>query len=172
MKTLKVFLFVAVALIFSSCSKDDGPVVIELNATNIEGTYEITLLQSSSRTTSTASNGSEVLIETETSVADTFTNAILTFNANRTYTTSGSFRVTYTLTVTGQNPETESEIVTLDDEGSYSLDSNNNTISLDGDIFDVLSFNGTNITLRGEDTDNFNGETTVTITEIRLVKQN
>jgi len=62
--------------------------------------------------------------------------------------------------------------VTLDDEGSYSLDSNNNTISLDGDIFDVLSFNGTNITLRGEDTDNFNGETTVTITEIRLVKQN
>ncbi len=172
MKNFKLFFLLTLAVAFSSCGNDDdGPSVIELTNENFAGTYEITFLETEYVVTGVASNGSEVIIETEIEKGDTFTDAIFVFNTNGTYTTSGGYRATYTLTVNGDS-ETDSEIVTLNDAGTYSLNASNKTITIDGEPANIVSFDGTKMVLTAEIVETFNEETTTINTEIRLVKRN
>lgn len=172
MKTLKFFLFVATIFTLSACSSDDdngGPVQIALTVDNLTGTFEFTFYEGMAQTTTTA-QGSTVVIETETYSGDTFTNARVTFNDDGTYELSGSYRETSTITVTGQSPMTEMEIVTFDHTGTYSVNTESRTINFDGDVQDVTYFDGSNLTLRGEDTETSGGFTYTDSFEYRLVK--
>ncbi len=175
MKFLKFFLFTAAILTVAACSSDDdsSTPVLELNNTNLAGSYDITYYVGSSESSITASDGSTVVTETETYSGDTFTNAVIAFNADGTFSITGSYRETYTTTVTGQDPETDSEIVTLDEAGSYTTNNTSRTITFDGeDILDVIVFDGTNLTLRGSFMETFEGVTYKDEFEYRAVKQN
>lgn len=172
MKIFKLFLLAIIVLNVASCSNnDDGPAVIELTVANVTGTYDITFFQRSIIETKTASNGTQVLIENSTEVADTFTNAIIVLNPDGTYVSSGGFRITRTKTVNGQTT-TESEINTFDDDGNFSINNQSNTLTLDDEVFEVIAFNGVNMTIRSEQVFTFDDETVTNTSEIRLVKQN
>ncbi|WP_299110827.1 hypothetical protein [uncultured Winogradskyella sp.] len=174
MKLLKSFLLIIILVSFSACSSDDdggGSNSVELTIENLVGTYEVTFLRGSSETSVTATDGSTVVTETEEREGDTFTNAIFVFNANGTYTTSGNFRETSTVTITGQSPETESEIVSIDDSGTYSVNTESRTIIFDSDeINDVTRFNGTELRIVENYIDSFESFNEVGIVEIRMTK--
>ena len=113
MKIFKLFFFAAVLLMMTACGNDDdgGPSQTELNIANLAGTYNITFLEGSSELSVTTGSGNTIVAETETYSGDTFTNAILVLNAAGTYSISGSYVETYTVTVTGESPVTDEEIV-------------------------------------------------------------
>ena len=169
---MKIFKFLFIALtIFglTSCSNDDDNSTVELTIDNVVGTYDVVLLQGSEVVTD---NSTGVVVVTRQITTDTFTNAIFIFNTDGTYSSSGSFRATLTETITGQNPTSESEIQSLDDDGlSFSVDTANRTITLDGQLGNVTLFDGINLYINLERTDTFNGNTTVFNTELRLRKQ-
>lgn len=173
MKTLKFLLLVATIFTMSACSSDDdgggAPAQTELTTANIAGTYAITYYAGRSETSATA-QGSTVVIQTEEYSGDTFTNAIATFNADGTYVLSGDYRETYTITVTGQAPVTETEIIPLDDAGTFSVNNTSRTITLDGDVLEVLFFNGTNLNIMGSDSETDQGFTYTDEFEYRLEK--
>jgi hypothetical protein len=174
MKFLKFFLFTATLITVVACSSDDdggGPTVIELNNANLAGTYEVTFYEGSVISTITASDGSNVVLETETFTTDTFSDAEFTFNEDGTYTGSGNYRITYVLTISGQAPETETDIESFDTQGSYSLNSTTRTITFDFDsVEDVTFFDGNSLTIKGGDVDTFEGITDTEEYEIRLVR--
>lgn len=169
MKIFKTFLFVALALIITSCGDDDDAPVVELTNANLVGTYDVVFLDGSIVVTDDST--SVILISAEI-IGDTFTNATFTFNENGSYTSTGSFRSTTTATVNGQDPITESEIEDLDDSGSFSLNSSDRTISLNEDVINITLFDGTNLHLTSIDTETEDGNTSTFTSEIRLVKQN
>ncbi len=177
MKLLKLFLFSVAILTFAACSSDDDvaetTTVLELNNANLAGTYELVFFEGTYTTTTEASNGTTVIVETETFTTDTFTNAIFTFNEDGTYTSSGNYRITYVLNISGQDPETEIEIDTLEGEGSYVTNNTNRTITLDLDsVEDVILFDSSKLNIMGGDVDVFEGDTTTSEFEIRLVRMN
>lgn len=174
MKILKFFLFAAIALTFAACSSDDDGVtpVVELNIANLVGTYDIFSITDSSETTVTG-GGTTVQFSTYVSSGDTFTNTVFTFNADGTYVSSGSYRDTSTTTFTGQAPETVMEIVTIDDSGTYSIDTVSRTLTLDGDdVYDVTVFNGTSLTITDNYTETSQSFTDEGTFEIKMTKQN
>lgn len=168
MKIFKAFLFIALALVVTSCGDDDAPVV-ELTNSNLVGTYNVVFLEGSFEETD---NSSGVVVARAEFRGDTFTNATFTFNENGSYTAEGSYRSTTTFTVTGEAPSTESEIVDLDDTGNFSVNTNSRTITFDGEVNDVTLFDGTNLYVISNDTEVEDGNTTTFTSEIRLVKQN
>lgn len=169
MKIFKLF-FIAIAVIgFTACSSDDDNNTVELTNANLAGTYDVVFLEGSEVETD-ASSG--VVVRTIQITADTFTNAIFIFNTDGTYSSSGDYRINFTITVTNVGTETESEIDSFDEAGNYSTNDTNRTITIDGQVSDVTLFDGTNLYITFEETDSFNGNTTVSNSEIRLVKRN
>lgn len=171
MKLFKSFLLAIVVVTITACSSDDGPASVALTNESLAGTYEINFYEGSSETT-VELNGSTVVAETETFVGDTFTDARVTFNANGTYTLSGSYVETYTVTITGMAPETDSEIVDFDEAGTFSVDNASRTITLDGSIVDVTLFDGTNLRLRGTYSETFGDFTESGQFEYRMTREN
>ncbi|WP_456438542.1 hypothetical protein [Psychroserpens sp.] len=176
MKILKFFLVLITIVSFMACSSDDDSsdeddvVLVELTSANAAGTYDIIYYAGSSET-SVTTGGISVVISTEVYSGDTFTDAELTLDLNGNYAFSGSYRETFTLTITGQAPVTDLEIEDFDDSGFYSLNNLDRTISLDGDVSNVTQFDGTNLIIIGSFTDIIGGETEVDTFEYRLVKQ-
>ena len=177
MKILKFFLLAITIVSFTACSSDDDNndeddvVLVELTNANAAGTYDIIYYAGSSETSVTAAGGVSVVISTEVYSGDTFTDAEFTLDLNGNYAFSGSYRETYTLTVTGQAPVTTMEIDDFTDSGFYSLNNLERTISLDGDVSNVTQFDGTNLRIIGSFTDTIGNETEVDTFEYRLVKQ-
>ncbi|MDT0558513.1 hypothetical protein RM697_07645 [Ichthyenterobacterium sp. W332] len=171
MKIFKFFLFTITIATLSACSSDDGPASVELTNENLAGSFAITFYQGSSETTVQATDGSIVVTESDTYFGETFTNAIVTFNADGTYSLMGSYVEVYTVTVTGQAPETNEEIVMLDESGTYSVDNTSRTINLDGGIVDVTLFDGTNLYFTGNYSETFGDFTETGQFEYRMVKQ-
>ncbi len=173
MKTLKFFLFVATIFTLSACSSDDdngGPVQVALTIDNLTGTFEFTYYEGMTETTGTV-QGNTVTLATTTYFGDTFTNARTMFNSDGTYENSGSFRITTTTNVMGQDPMTESEIITIIDSGDYVVNTEGRTISFDGNLTEVIYFDGTNLSIRT--TDNYTDENDNDVSETaeyRLVK--
>ncbi len=173
MKTLKLFVLAIAVITLSACSSDDdsSTPVVELTNANLAGTYELIFYEDFYEETETASDGSAVVVETETCVGDTFTNAILTFNSDGTFVTSGNYREVCNLTINGQT-STEQDIVPFDSSGSYSVNDTNRTIAFDGFINDVVLFDGTNLYLTSMQVETFDDETFRFEVEVRFRKQN
>ena len=173
MKTLKLFVLAIAVITLSACSSDDdsSTPVVELTNANLAGTYELIFFEDFYERSETASDGSAVIIETETCVGDTFTNAILTLNTDGTFVTSGNFREVCQLTINSQTTSDES-IVTFDSSGSFTANDSSRTISISGVINDVTVFDGTNLYLTSEEVDTNGSETERYETEVRFRKQN
>jgi len=76
------------------------------------------------------------------------------FNANGTYTAGGQYRVTSTVTPVATPPVTNTEIIVFNNSGSYSINTDENTITfmvhdqaLLSCTFNVADFNENSISL-------------------------
>ncbi len=172
MKILKT-VFIAIAVFgLTGCSSDDDNNSVELTIDNLEGTYEITFLQESYEEVNTSSSGNTSIVETGTFTGDTFTNSLFVFNASGTFVSSGSFRLNSSIT-NDSGTQTDSQIEDLASSGSYTINTASWTITIEGQVYDVVLFDGTNLWLNATYSDTVPGGNTQNITEeLRFVKQN
>ena len=172
MKILKLLVFATAVFTLSACGNDDDSTRdVELTIENLAGTYELTFYEDFYELSETASNGSEVIIETEVCVGDTFTNALLILNSDGTFTTSGNFREVCELTINGDTT-TEEEIVPFDSSGLFSANDASNTITINGNPNDVDLFDGNRLYLTSTEVFTFDDETERIETELRFEKIN
>jgi len=170
MKNFKLFLITILTLGLTACSSDDDNNTVVLDLATIAGTYDVVFYEGSEIETDA---GTSVVVKRSEFTTDTFTNTIYTFNSNGTFSRSGSFRITETETVTGQNSTTSSEIDSFDDVNvAFSVNTTSRTITLDGEVYDVTQFNGTNLRFTIMDSETVNGNIVTEEVEYRLVKQN
>lgn len=149
MKATKFLLIFILALSVISCNKndDDGDTnSFLLNAANLAGTHALTFFTVDINET-TEINGIPVS-STITAVGSTFQVEII-FLEDGTYTIEGQYLVTTTVTVAGQS-ETETQIIVLNEGGTYSINANEETIFISGSggelgsgTFDITLFNET-----------------------------
>lgn len=149
MKSAKYLLIFILALSVLSCNKNDddgGTTTFLLSAENLAGTHALTFLTVDIEETQEI-NGIPVT-STITAVGSTFQVEMI-FRADGTYSIEGQYLLTTTVTVAGQT-ETDTEIIVLDEGGTYSLDANDQTIFVSGSggelgsgTFDITVFNET-----------------------------
>lgn len=149
MKSTKLLLIFILSFSILSCNKnsdDDGGTSFLLSAENLAGTHALTFLDIDIEET-TEINGIPVM-STITIIGSTFQVEMI-FQENGTYSIEGQYLQTTTVTVAGQT-ETDTEIIVLDEGGTYSLDANEQTIFLSGSggeleagTFEVTVFNET-----------------------------
>lgn len=175
MKLLKSFLILFIAISITSCSSDDDN-SFELSAANLAGTFKITAYTSVETESATSSAGVTTELSKNTIVGDTFTNMVVTLNTGGTFTAKGSFRVNSTVTPTPEDGQKDAEIVTLDSEGTYSLNLTSKTISLidtsgDGYVngtFEIKTFNVDKLIIKKETDVTTGGITNNIVTDITL----
>ncbi len=175
MRSTRIILFFLMVISVASCKKDDdGSVtVFLLNNENLAGTHALTF-QSVVIDQTFEINGIPVTSHT-TVVGDTF-QVLFVFAVNGTFTSEGEFRVTITTTVAGQT-EIQTEIIVLDENGTYQLNANAQTITIDGGgefgngTFDVILFNETEFRITQQLSDDTNNVITDTTSELRFVRQ-
>ena len=159
MKLFKFILVLFVTVSISSCSEDPREPTILLSNANIAGTHSINSFNLDTKVTSeTDVSGVSVPFDIATSAGygDTFQiNFELTENG--TYTLIGQYRLLSTITPAIGNQVSKISILSVDDSGTYEIDTTNNTItftsSLDAFLsgtFNVVTFNETAIVLRQE----------------------
>lgn len=169
MKISKILLVLFVAVSILSCKKDDGPAAFEFNSTNIIGSYSLDYYRSSEVET-VDFNGVDVVSST-IETGDTF-DVDVVFASNGTSTADGVFRVTYDITVAGQNVPQDPEIVVINNEVSpYSVSAGALLLTIDGDTYQVSLFNETEMHISLEEiTTQPNGDNVVYNEEIRFTR--
>lgn len=170
MKILKSILILTLfSVALTSCSSDDdGGSSFELTAANFAGNYSLNFYEDTEIETRTINGGT--IVTTIESVGDTFTNSVLTLNADGTYVDKSSYRITETTTLTGNPTTTETFIVSETTTGTYTLDTVNKTVTFDGDIFNITRFRETELRLTISDTEIFNDIVTETEEEYRFTR--
>lgn len=171
MKLTKLILIFALTVAAVSCNKNDddggGEVAYTLTNTNLAGTYKISDASATSISTANVA-GSTVTIATSTVQGGTFQVSVI-FNENGTYTATGQYRIVTTITPTGGTPIVTDEILVVDSSGAYTVNSSNQTISINSNddsfidgVFEVALFNETNVNLTQDDISIDGGITTTT----------
>ena len=169
MNISKILLVFVLALSIVSCKKDDdGVIPFQFNQANLEGTYEVTYAVSTEVETINV-NGFDV-VTTTTNTGDTF-GVEYAFGSNNMYTVNGAFRVTETVELGGMS-NTTTDIIVIDNETyAFSVSSGSSLLTLDGDTYQVASFDETSMILTLEEIDTeANGDTTVYNEELRFTK--
>ncbi len=169
MKLLKSLLVLFVVVSFVSCSSDDDNNQFEFNNTNLSGTYNITMSNSTEIQTTNV-NGLDIITEYRT-IGDTFQLTIV-FNESGSYSIDGEFRENYTETVAGQLVDEGSEIIVINNEtGNYSTNNSTMTFVLDAEVFSVELFNQNELRITSEDIYQEDGDEFVYTSEIRMIRQ-
>ncbi|MBX2828106.1 MAG: hypothetical protein KTR22_08080 [Flavobacteriaceae bacterium] len=170
----KLLFILAITLTVVSCKKDDdGDSTFLLSNENIAGTYDMTYFTVDIVTT-TEVQGIPVTANTDI-VGDTF-QVVLVMNENGSLTIEGEYRVTTTVEVGGVS-ETDTEILVLDDSGTYSIDANNQTITISGldgfevGTYEVTQFTQSEIRMVEMLTEETQTESSDITTEMRFVRQ-
>lgn len=149
---LTLFLF---TILSSSCNDTIPDPLYPLNAQNLAGTYNIKSLNAALNATAEV-QGVVAPVSTGSITGDTF-QVNFVINVDGTYTASGGYRMTTTINPISGNPVTNSEIVTFNDLGTYVLDTDSNTLTLNSGNADFLegtiqirSFNESSFTISQE----------------------
>ena len=133
MKLVKglILIFIAVSLV--NCGSDDGGSSFDLSEDNLVGSYAAESIESDSARSLIEADGTLTPINTTSSEAD---NIILrlTFSSNGTFTIAGAYENTVT-TSSSTGSDTETDDVIVSDSGTYTLDVENETITLVSDDF-------------------------------------
>jgi hypothetical protein len=152
---MKIFKFTLIAFITTtilSCSDNSNDPELDLTNESLAGNYNITILNIDIESSAEVA-GVPVTISNTTIDGDTFQVDVV-FNTNGTYTAGGQYRITSTVTPVATPPVTNTEIIVFDDSGSYSINSDENTITfmiqdqaLLSGTFNVSDFNENSISL-------------------------
>lgn len=154
MKPIKflAILFLSISLVACSNSDDDGDAPFVLNLSNLAGTYALNFFEVDLRQT-IEFQGIPITSVTDI-VGDTF-QVELILNENGSYAIEGEYRITATTTVAGET-ETVTEIVTVDDSGTFTLDNDQETLTIDSTnpllegVYQISLFNETQLNLTQE----------------------
>lgn len=139
MKFLKSLLILTMVITFANCSESDSAPIYPLSYENIAGTYNVQSFSYKTDVIATT-NGIPITIATASAVGDTF-QIDLTLNVDGTYTIQGAYRVEIRLVpVVGNAVETQ-EIINISNTGTFTLNTNNNTITFSDGL--VKDLNGT-----------------------------
>lgn len=160
MKLTKLLSIILVALIISSCSKDDdGSDAYNFNKDNLTGTYTVNYFQSKEVKTQDV-NGFNVTTTT-TSTGDTF-DVTSNFDSNDVRTINGTYRVKEVKTQGDQTGETAYIVVLNNEKKSYSVNASTSELTIGNKTFKVTGFSrtGFKINMTKSTTEN-NGDTTV-----------
>jgi hypothetical protein len=178
MKFSKILLLlVVVAVSIVSCKKDDdATVAFVLSNANIAGTHSLNYFVGSTLVTGVLPGGSTPVTITYNITADTF-QAQFVFTEAGTYTLSGEFRITTTSSQQGTTPQ--SEIIVLNETGTYQVNDAAQTIVLieqggslgESDVNTVTLFNETELHLTFGETYTEDGDDYVRTQESRLTRQ-
>ncbi len=163
-------MFLAVATI-SCSSDDDGPAPYLLTQSNLAGNYKTELLTARIEQTFTINN--VPIVSVTEIVGDTF-QVNTTFSEDGTFTHVGNYRIVTTVTTSGQT-NTTSEIITVDESGTYVIGQGGNSITLrqDGasETHDVTAFNEIRLNLQRNSTDPIDNVPTVATFHTHLVRR-
>ncbi len=153
MKILKIILALIMIVSIASCSSDDDNNQLLLTNANLAGVYGIDYLKTVDIET-IVFNGIPVT-STTTTEGDTF-QIDWTFTENGTFTIEGQYRQV-SITVIGNDTTTNTEILLINETGTYVLNANNQTIALafdsdeDTQVYDIELFNENNLQIRFEE---------------------
>jgi len=145
MKKIKLLLLACVAVFATSCGGDDDGPGFEFNQENLTGSYSITAYEVDEEETDNL-GGADVTVRT-TIEGDRFTNAVFAFNSNNTYSISGNYGATTVRRVNGQAAPAVETSETFNESGSYGINTDERTISLDGDVYSVSRFSSNGFTI-------------------------
>ncbi|GAB5398513.1 MAG: hypothetical protein Aureis2KO_00980 [Aureisphaera sp.] len=149
--SFKKLLFIfTIVLAVTSCKKDDdgGDDTFLLNSENLAGTYVMNSYIENIDETYVI-NG--VPIDSNTNiVGDTF-QGTTTFDADGNFTIDVQYRITETITVAGETPLIDTEIIIENYSGTYTLNATAETITLtfvingftENEMYDVTAFSRT-----------------------------
>jgi hypothetical protein len=168
----KIFLFSFIFLMFACKSDDEGNQFL-LSYENLAGLYDLVYLNGNIETTIEIQGipvTAVTIIEGSTFQVDA------TFNQNGTYSLEGEYLVTITTTA-GGSTETDSEIIVVDDTGTFQIDANEQTITITSSVdeldgtFDVTLFNENQLRLVQEESYTEGDASIDSIIEVRFVRQ-
>ena len=141
-----------------ACSDENPAPIYPLTQQNLAGTYNIQSMRADLNATAVV-QGATVPVSSGNVVGDTFQVSFI-INTDGTYTASGQYRITTTVTPIGSAPVTNTEIVVFNDSGTYTLNTSNNTITMtssNSDFFEgtlqIQTFNETSFSLSQEITE-------------------
>ena len=174
MKLSKIFLVLTLALAIVSCKNDDdGVVQFSLTNANLAGMHDLTFFEINAD--GNADVGGIPVPVNLTAVGDTF-DVDFNFNSDGTYTAEGTYRLVTTISVAGVS-ETDSEIFVLDENGTFSTNANNQTLTINGagnlgeGVFNVTLFNETELRMTRDISQEIQGATVDGIAELRFLRQ-
>ncbi|APZ45912.1 hypothetical protein BW723_06205 [Polaribacter reichenbachii] len=138
MKNLKFILLLFLSVSVLSCSDDEDAPQFLLSNANIAGTYEIGSLTGEQKETATSSQGAEVDLATSSIVGANF-QVDLILTADGTFDAEGLYREIVTSTPNGGATTQTEELLSVDTEGTYQINTLNNTISFNPTTGDFLA---------------------------------
>ena len=132
----KTLLIIAVLFISISCSKDESNEVDELNASDIVGSWELTDYHGTYTSVFSYNDDSlpdvnSVTTENQTSNEEA-NDAIIVFNADNTYTSTGSIEVHSVVTTNGEVTSEYTNSTTPTPEGEWSINGDQFTTTANG----------------------------------------
>jgi hypothetical protein len=127
MKNLKLILFLFISASLLSCGDDNNTPAFPLSNVNIAGNYDISNLVVSTDITTTL-NGVPLKIGTATTTGDLFKVDVV-MNADGTYNVEGSYTVIARLAPVVGNPVETRDIIDIENSGTFTLNTTNNTIT-------------------------------------------
>ena len=175
MKLSKILLILILAVTVVGCNKkdDDGGNAINLSLANLAGTYDLTFLNAT--IVSVQEVAGIPVTSTVTAVGSVFQVEVI-FTENGTYSAEGQYLLTTTVTVGGQT-EIDEEIFVIDENGTYTLDANSETIQMSGagdfanGTLDVALFDETQLRLTQEESITTGDVMSDLSSEYRFVRQ-
>lgn len=176
MKPTKILLILLISLSVVSCKKDDngGGNSFLLTNANLAGLYDVAFLLA---TIDQIIDVNGIPVDSNITAEGSTFQVDIIFNEDGTYTAEGQYLLTVTTTVAGQT-EIDTEIIVLDEGGTYTLNANAQTIFLSGSggelgsgNFDIILFNETQLQIMQEETIMTNGVTSDLLTEYHFVRQ-
>ncbi len=164
MNIYKILLIAILIAGFNSCSGDDdapAPAPMQIanpvfSGDNVPGRYEITLLQSTEIEVEIRSSGT---ITTRTELSGRlFQNLNYTFNSDGSYSFTGQYVEDSTVTLSGNPPVMDNEILDVDRSGNYIVNDLGNELILSEDqggteTFQVDFYDGSTLILTQNETD-------------------
>lgn len=137
MKFFKCILILFISASITSCGDDSSEPPFVLSNANIAGNYNMSSFNTDVDLSTEVTPGVKATFSTIKLVGDIFqVDFVLTSNGS--YTASGQYSVTSTVTATGSSPVTNQSIINFSDSGTFNVNTANNTITFNSSNGDFL----------------------------------